>query len=66
MNRALIASIAALGIIATPALATTSTPAPAKVTKSERKAAKAAAKQQKVAAKAASRTAKPAAKTASK
>ena len=61
MKRALIASMAALGLVATPVIAaTTSTPAPAKVTKSQKKAAKLAAKNQKAAAKTA---AKPAAKT---
>jgi hypothetical protein len=56
MKRALIASIAALGIVATPALATTSTPAPAKVTKAQKKAAKVGPANQKVAAKTALKT----------
>ena len=52
MKRALIASFAALGIVAAPALATTTTAKPdVKMSKTEKKAAKAAAKNQKVAAK---------------
>jgi len=52
MKRALIASFAALGIVAAPALATTTTVKPGvKMSKTEKKAAKAAAKNQKLAAK---------------
>ena len=52
MKRALIASFAALGIVAAPALATATSAKPGvKASKTEKKAAKAAAKNQKLAAK---------------
>ena len=68
MKRALIASFAALGILAAPAVAA---PSAAKtdakvVSKDQMVAAKAAAKNQKAAAKAAAKTQKAAAKTAAK
>jgi hypothetical protein len=55
MKRALIASFAALSVMAAPALAATTTAVPTKVTKSEKKQAKLAAKQQKAAAKTAAK-----------
>ena len=55
MKRALLASLAAFGILATPTIATAMTKADAKVAKSEKKAAKLAAKN-KVAVKTAAKT----------
>ena len=52
MKRALIASFAALGVLAAPAIAaTTAAKSDVKVTKTQKKVAKAAAKNQKMAAK---------------
>ena len=57
MKRALLASFAAFGILAAPAIATaTTTQANAKVAKSQKKAAKLAAKNQKAAAKTAAKS----------
>jgi hypothetical protein len=55
MKRALLASLAAFGILAAPTIATATTKAVTKVTKSERKTAKLAAKNQKAAAKTAAK-----------
>ena len=55
MKRALIASFAALGIVAAPVIAATA-PAKPKVTKTEKKTAKVAAKNQQTAAKTASKS----------
>jgi hypothetical protein len=51
----LIASFAALGMLATPVVATATTKADAKITKSQKKAAKVAAKRQTAAAKVAAK-----------
>ena len=57
MKRALLASLAAFGVLAAPAIATaTTTQAKPKVTKSQKKAAKLAAKNQKAAAKTAAKS----------
>ena len=53
MKRALLASLAAFGILAAPTIATATTKADAKVAKAEKKAAMLAAKNQKAGAKAA-------------
>ena len=56
MKRALLASLAAFGLIASPTIATATTKTEAKVVKSEKKAARLAAKKQKAGAKAAAKT----------
>ena len=57
MKRALLASLAAFGILAAPTIANaTTTQASAKVAKSQKKAAKLAAKNQKAAAKSAAKS----------